>query len=98
MAAHVSDWGDSLNQSCRGGKRLTMVMMFVWGGGVLDGIIVLFLPWEIYGAGVLRSHLNPYRSLCPVTKPALCLGSCYIESSVIIHADLVIANATFTLI
>jgi hypothetical protein len=39
MAAHVSDWGDSLNQRRTGGKRLTMVMLFVGGGGVsvLDG-------------------------------------------------------------
>jgi hypothetical protein len=29
MAAHASDWGDSLNQCCREGKRNTMVMMFV---------------------------------------------------------------------
>jgi len=44
MAAHASDWGDSLNQCCRGGKRNTMVIMFV-GGVVLlfDGISVLFL-------------------------------------------------------
>jgi len=44
MATHVSDWGDSLNQFCRGGKRNTMVMMFV-GGVVLmfDGTLDLFL-------------------------------------------------------
>ena len=43
MATHVSDWGDLLNQCQRGGKRNTMVMMFV--GGVvlmLDRIPVLF--------------------------------------------------------
>jgi hypothetical protein len=43
MAAHASDWGDSLNRRCRGGKRNTMVMMFV--GGVvlmLDRFFVLF--------------------------------------------------------
>jgi hypothetical protein len=33
MAAHTSDWGDSLNRCRRGGKRNTMVMMF--GGGVV---------------------------------------------------------------
>jgi len=44
MAAHASDWGNSLNLCCRGGKRNTMVMMFV-GGVVLlfDGLILLFL-------------------------------------------------------
>jgi hypothetical protein len=38
-----------------------MVMMFV-GGVVLlfDGILVLFLLWEIYGVGVFRSRPNPY--------------------------------------
>ena len=44
IAAHASDWGDSLNRHHRGGKRNTMVMMFV--GGVvlmLDRILVLFL-------------------------------------------------------
>jgi len=53
MAAHASDKGDSLNRRLRGGKWNTMVMMFV--GGVvlmLDGFLVLFLPYEIYGAGV----------------------------------------------
>jgi hypothetical protein len=34
MAAHASDWGNSLNQRCRGGEWNTMVMMFV-GGVVL---------------------------------------------------------------
>jgi hypothetical protein len=44
MTAHVSDWGDSLNRCCRGGKWNTLVMMFV-GGVVLlfDGLLVLFL-------------------------------------------------------
>ena len=44
-----------------GGKRNTMVMMFV-GGVVLlfDGFFVLFLPYEIYRAGVFHSCLNPY--------------------------------------
>jgi hypothetical protein len=53
MADHASDWGDSLNRRHRGGKRVTMVMMFV-GGGVLlfDGVLVLFLLYDIYGAGV----------------------------------------------
>ena len=38
-----------------------MVVMFV-GGVVLlfDGLLVLFLPWEIYGAGVFCSHPNRY--------------------------------------
>jgi hypothetical protein len=40
----VSDLGDSLNQCHRGGKRYTMVMMFVGGVvSVLNGIPVLFL-------------------------------------------------------
>jgi len=42
--ASDADWGDSLNRCYRGGKRNTMVMMFV--GGVvmmLDRILVLFL-------------------------------------------------------
>jgi hypothetical protein len=46
-----------------GGKQLTMVMMFVGGGGVvlvLDGILVLFLPYKTYGAGVFRSRPNPW--------------------------------------
>jgi len=44
MATHALDWGDSLNGHRRGGKRYTMVMMFV-GGVVLlfDGLLVLFL-------------------------------------------------------
>jgi len=44
MAAHASGWGESLNRRHRGGKRNTMVMMFV--GRVvlmLDGFLVLFL-------------------------------------------------------
>jgi len=38
-----------------------MVMMFV-GRVVLvfDGLLVLFLAWEIYLAGVFRSRPNPY--------------------------------------
>jgi len=45
MAARTMDWVDSLNQRRRGGKRNTMVMMFV-GGVVLmfDGFLILFLP------------------------------------------------------
>jgi len=38
MASHALDWGGSLNRHHRGGKRNTMLMMFV--GGVvlmLDG-------------------------------------------------------------
>jgi len=41
-----------------------MVMMFV--GGVLlmfDGFLILFLPYNIYGAGVFCSRPNPYRGL-----------------------------------
>jgi len=30
MAAHVSDWGGSLNRRCRGDKRNIMVMI-LWG-------------------------------------------------------------------
>ena len=44
MAAHTSDWGNSMNRHHRGGKRNTMVVMF--GGGVvlmLDRILVLNL-------------------------------------------------------
>jgi hypothetical protein len=44
MATHAWTWGDSLNQRRRGGKRYTMVMMFV--GGVVflfDKLLVLFL-------------------------------------------------------
>jgi hypothetical protein len=53
MAAHALDWGDSLNPCRRGGKRLTMVVMFV-GCLVLgdDPNIILFLPYKTYGAGV----------------------------------------------
>jgi len=36
MAAHASNWGNSLNQCCRGGKWNTMVMMVV-GGCCVDG-------------------------------------------------------------
>jgi hypothetical protein len=44
MATHASKWGDPLNQHRRGGKRYTMVMMFVGGVVlVLDRISVLFL-------------------------------------------------------
>ena len=63
MAAHASDWGDSLNRHRRGGKRSTMVMMFV-GEVVLlfEGLPVLFLLLIIYGAGVFSfSRSNPNR-------------------------------------
>jgi hypothetical protein len=55
-------WGDSLNQHRRGGKRNTMVMIFV-GGVVLmfEGFLVLFLLLIIYAAGVFCSRPNPYR-------------------------------------
>jgi hypothetical protein len=36
MVAHALDWGDSLNRCHRGGKRNTMVMMFV------GGIVLMF--------------------------------------------------------
>jgi hypothetical protein len=53
MAAHASDWGNSLNLRCRRGKWLSMVVMFV-GCLVLgdDPNIILFLPYKTYGAGV----------------------------------------------
>jgi hypothetical protein len=56
MAAHALDWGNSLNPHRRGGKRLTMVVMFV-GCLVLgdDPNIILFLPYKTYGAGVFVS-------------------------------------------
>ncbi len=60
MAAHVLDWGDSLHQRRRGGKQLTMVMMFVGRDlSVLDGIPVLFLPYKTYRAGVFCFCPNP---------------------------------------
>jgi len=62
MASHVSDWGDSLNRRRRGGKRNTMVMMFVAGVVfvlMFEGFFVLFLSYIIYGAGVFRSRPNP---------------------------------------
>jgi hypothetical protein len=60
MAAHVLDWGDSLNQCRRGGKRLTMVMMFVGGvASVLDEIPVIFLTYKTYRAGVFSFCSNP---------------------------------------
>ncbi len=50
MAAHVSDWGNSLNPRRRGGKQVTMVVMFVGEVvSVLDGISVLFLMgWGVF--------------------------------------------------
>jgi hypothetical protein len=60
MATHVSDWGNLLNPRCRGGKRLTMVVMFV-GCLVLgdDPNIILFLPYKTYGAGVFLFPPEP---------------------------------------
>jgi hypothetical protein len=48
MASHASDWGESLNRRRRGGKQVTMVMMFV-GGVVLmfNRFLVLFLLYNI---------------------------------------------------
>ena len=59
MAAHALDWGDSLNPRRRGGKQLTMVVMFV-GCLVLgdDPIIILFLPYKTYGVGVFCFRPN----------------------------------------
>jgi len=54
MAAHALDWGDPSNSRHRGGKWVTMVMMFV------DEILVLFLLQKTDGAGVFRSRPNPY--------------------------------------
>jgi len=52
MAAHASEAGNSSNPHHRGGKRLTMVVMFV-GCFLLgaDPNIVLFLPYKTYRAG-----------------------------------------------
>ena len=52
MAAHVSEAGNPLNPHRRGGKQLTMVVMFV-GCFVLgdDPNIVLFQPYKTYRAG-----------------------------------------------
>jgi hypothetical protein len=56
---------DREKNSFPGKLFLTMiVMMFVGGGGgasVLDGILVLFLPYKTYGAGGFCSRPNPYR-------------------------------------
>jgi hypothetical protein len=59
MAAHALDWGDSLNPRPRGGKRLTMLVMFV-GCLVLgdDPNILLFLSYKTYGAGFFCFHPN----------------------------------------
>ncbi len=59
MAAHALDWGDSLNPCRRGGKWLTMVVMYV--GCLLLGDnpnIILFLPCKTYRAGVLCFRPN----------------------------------------
>ena len=53
MAAHTSDWGDSLNQGRRGGKLNTMMMMFVARVVLMfNRFLILFLLYDIYGAGV----------------------------------------------
>jgi hypothetical protein len=53
MAAHTSDWGDSLNQGRRGGKLNTMMMMFVARVVLMfNRFLILFLSYDIYGAGV----------------------------------------------
>ena len=44
MAAHALDWGDSLNRRRRGGKRSTMVMMFVGGSCVVVRGIIDTIP------------------------------------------------------
>jgi hypothetical protein len=53
MATHASDHCYPSNIRCRWGKRHTMVMKFL-GGVVLvvNGILVLFLPYKFYVAGV----------------------------------------------
>ncbi len=50
---------NSLNPRCRGGKWLTLVVMFV-GCLVLgdDPNIILFLPYKTYGAGVFCFRPN----------------------------------------
>ncbi len=56
MAIHALDWVDSLNPSLRGGKQLTVVVMFV--GCLVFGDnpnIILFLQYKTYGAGVFVS-------------------------------------------
>ena len=60
MAAHVSDWGDSLNQHRTGGKRLTMVMLFV-GGGLCRCLTES--TENIDSAGVFCSHPSPNRGI-----------------------------------
>jgi len=56
MAEHASDWGDSLNRRRRGGKRVTMVILFMEGVVLIS--LVLFLQYDIYGEGVFRSRPN----------------------------------------
>ncbi len=64
MAARGLDWGDSLNQCCKGGERLTVVMLFVGEYvSVLDGILVLFLLYKTYRVGVFHSPPNPLSGL-----------------------------------
>ena len=68
MDAHASDCGDSLNPRRGGGKRVTMVMMFVGKVvSVLDGISVLFPQLETYKAGGLRSHQKVFLTLTPTS-------------------------------
>jgi hypothetical protein len=56
MAAHALDWGNSLNPRRRGGKQLTMVVIFVSCLVLGDNPnIILFLPYKTYGAGVFVS-------------------------------------------
>jgi hypothetical protein len=51
MAAYALDWGDSFNPCRRGGKWLTMVVMFV-GSLVLDdnANIIMFLLYGVVHA------------------------------------------------
>jgi hypothetical protein len=60
IAAQASKRGDPSNLHRRRSKWHTMVMMF--GGGVVsvvNGILILFLPWRTYGVGVFGSRPNP---------------------------------------
>ena len=53
MAIHAGDWGNPSKICHRSGKRYTIVTMFVGGVvSVVNGILVLFLPYKTYGAGV----------------------------------------------
>jgi hypothetical protein len=58
----------------RGGKRHTMLMMFVGGVvSVIDGIPVQFLQSKTYGAGDFCSRPNPY-SCIPVNCYKICIS------------------------